>query len=192
MPQSVRISSGKKSRNIGAKRNTLDIMAAHDLEVEMAKKPKKDKWDLPELAIYKMDNILRLQKNKLLENVEKPKAITDTEAGAISTALVLIPDKMETPKPVIPKISAMVHFGLGPRDPIPGLRENRSPAPLRDSSKPPLIGKPKLMPTGDDQALVLNHKNIRRMRENEAALMNLELSSDLKVASYDLLLQRTD
>jgi hypothetical protein len=39
MPQSVRISSGKK-KTIGAKRNTLDIMAAHDLEVEMSKKPK--------------------------------------------------------------------------------------------------------------------------------------------------------
>lgn len=64
MPQSVRISSGKK-KTIGAKRNTLDIMAAHDLEKEMAKKPKKDKWDLPELAIYKMENILRLQKSKL-------------------------------------------------------------------------------------------------------------------------------
>jgi len=48
------------------------------------------------------------------------------------------------------------------------------------------------MPTGDDQALVLNHKNIRRMRENEAALFDLDLSADLKVASYDLLLQRTD
>jgi len=44
------------------------------------------------------------------------------------------------------------------------------------------------MPTGDDQALVLNHKNIRRMRENEAALFDLDLSADLKVASYDLLL----
>ena len=153
MPQSVKVGSGQK-RSIKAKRNTLDIMAAHDLELEMAKKPKQDKYDLPELAIYKMSNILKFQKEKLLSNIEKPKAIIDKLAGEgqkeMSTALVLVPEKGETPKPSLPKISAMVHFGLGPRDPIPGLRENRSPAPARDSSKPPLIGKPKLMPTGDD------------------------------------------
>ena len=44
------------------KRNTLDIISTHELELEMASKPKKDKWDLPELAIYKQENILKMQK----------------------------------------------------------------------------------------------------------------------------------